>query len=133
MPAWNGSIELFGKRLSIITRSYRSVPISSTGNFSPWRYKPKRPHWALELNSPFQFLLKKIPPLFACHGGSIHRFDIPKRPEYCRPAQRPPWCGKYAVPRIVFTWSIEKRQATCKNNASSFGKDYVIRVVTASL
>ena len=61
------------------------------------------------------------------------QFDIPKRPQYCRAAQRPPWCGKYAVLRIVLTWSIEKRQATCKDNASSFCKDYVIRVVAASL
>jgi len=60
------------------------------------------------------------------------QFDIPKRPQYCRAAQRPPWCGKYAVLRIVLTWSIEKRQATCKDNASSFCKDYVIRVVVAS-
>jgi len=70
---------------------------------------------------------------FSLRAAFYPQFDIAKQPEYCRAAQRPPWCGKYAVSRIVFTWSIEKRQATCKDNASSFCKDYVIRVVAASL
>ena len=86
----NAHVERFNRTLQEEFIDYHEELLSEPEQFNkkliPWLlwYNAERPHWALELNSPVQFLLKQNPSL--CNSwwpntAACHTFWVGLKPE----------------------------------------------------